>query len=68
MQLFGWNVWRRGIQAFFAGHAVGALNGDGTQMPGVFLIRDGRVEKRFVHADAAERPDYVALGRLASVS
>jgi len=67
-QLLGWNVWRRGVRAFSAGHAVGALDGDGTQMPGVFLIRDGRVVKRFAHADAAERPDYVALGRSASVS
>ncbi len=36
-QLFGWNVWRRGISAFFAGHSVGLLDGDGAQMPGVFF-------------------------------
>ncbi|MFZ4597186.1 MAG: SelL-related redox protein [Terrimicrobiaceae bacterium] len=62
-QLLGWNVWRRGIPAFFQGHRVGALDGDGTQMPGVFLIEDGRVTRRFVHTDAADRPNYIVLSK-----
>jgi hypothetical protein len=40
------------------------LEGDGTQMPGVFLIHQGRVVRRFVHGNAAERPDYVKLSQL----
>ena len=63
-QLLGWSVWLRGARAFFSGHRVGKLEGDGTQMPGVFLIRDGRVVRRFVHATAAERPEYVEICRL----
>jgi peroxiredoxin len=63
-QLFGWNVWWRGQKSFFAGHRPGALEGDGTQMPGVFLIQRGRVVRRFIHADAADRPDYAALAQL----
>jgi len=67
-QLFGWTVWWRGARAFFAGHLVGALGGDGTQMPGVLLIRDGRVVRRFVHATAADRPDYTELCRVPAAS
>ena len=40
------------------------MEGDGTQMPGVFLIHRGRVLHRFIHANAADRPDYAALAQL----
>ncbi len=63
-QLFGWSVWWRGAKSLFEGHHPGALEGDGTQMPGVFLIHQGRVVRRFVHGNAAERPDYVKLSQL----
>lgn len=63
-QLLGPGVWWRGYKVWRAGHAVGALAGDGTQMPGVFLIHRGRVVRRFVHATAADRPDYVELCEL----
>lgn len=63
-QLLGWTVWRRGARAFFSGHGVGKLQGDGRQMPGAFLIRDGQVVRRFLHATAADRPDYVELCEL----
>lgn len=58
-QLLGWSVWVRGARAFFSGHWVGPLESDGPQMPGVFLIRDGQVVRRFLHVTAADRPDYV---------
>ncbi|MEM1165779.1 MAG: SelL-related redox protein [Planctomycetota bacterium] len=61
-QLFGGKVWVRGVQAaLFDGHWVGALQGDGLQMPGVFLVRDGRIVREFRHTSAADRPDYAAL-------
>jgi peroxiredoxin len=63
-QLLGLSVWWRGAQVFFSGHGVGLLGGDGTQMPGVFLIRNGRVVRRFVHETVADRPDYPALCRI----
>ena len=40
---------------------VGKLVGDGFQMPGVFLLRNGRIEKAFRHQTAADRPDYCEL-------
>lgn len=63
-QLLGWEVLWRGARSFFSGHGAGRLEGDGTQLPGAFLIRDGRVLRRFIHANSADRPDYVDLCRL----
>lgn len=61
-QLFGAQVWWRGLRAgVLDGHGVGALVGDGFQMPGAFLVHEGRIVRRFVHDSAADRPDYCAL-------
>jgi hypothetical protein len=67
-QLLGPKVWWRGAKAFWAGHGLGSLDGDGTQLAGVFLIQQGRVIRRHLHATAADRPDYVALSRRPEVS
>jgi hypothetical protein len=68
LQLLGWEVWLRGAQAFFSGHRVGTLTGDGTQMPGTFLLHQGRVVRSYIHRTAADRPDYVDLCQLPSAS
>lgn len=60
-QLFGPSVCIAGFKATLRGHLVGKLVGDGFQMPGVFLIRDGRVVSAHRHRTAAERPDYAGL-------
>ncbi len=66
-QLFGPRVWRRGIAAAApswlggSGHGIGALQGDGLQMPGVFLLHEGRVIGGYRHETAAERPNYTEL-------
>ncbi len=57
-QLFGPANWVRGTAAFFSGHGVGKLQGDGFQLPGVFLLRNGRIERAFRHSAAGSRPDY----------
>ena len=61
LQLFGPKVWWRGLRAAWAGHGVGKLQGDGFQMPGTFLVRDGKIRMAYRHRSAADRPDYVAL-------
>jgi hypothetical protein len=62
LQLFGPSVWLRGFQAgIIDRHLVGALEGDGFQMPGVFIISDGRIVNSLRHGNAGERPDYLAL-------
>ena len=60
-QLFGPAVWWPGLRALIRGHGLGPLVGDGFQMPGAFLVRDGRVAAAYRHAHAADRPDYVGL-------
>jgi peroxiredoxin len=35
--------------------------GDGTQMPGMFLLNDGVVHESFIHSFAADKPDYDKL-------
>ena len=58
-QLFGWEVWKRGIQAGLGdGHGIGAVEGDSTQMPGTFLIWKGAVVRSHRHYLASDRPNY----------
>jgi hypothetical protein len=62
LQLVGPAAWVRGFRsALVERHGFGRLAGDGFQMPGVFLIRDGRVESSFVHRVSSDRPDYSCL-------
>jgi hypothetical protein len=61
-QLFGPRVWWRGFVAgVVRGHGIGALVGDGFQMPGVFCVWQDGVTPLFVAESAADRPDYLAL-------
>ena len=57
-QLFGIRVWGRAIEAASRGHLPGLLRGDGFQMPGLFLIRNGRILRAFTYQTAADRPKY----------
>jgi hypothetical protein len=69
-QLFGPRVWWRGIVAgLWCGHGMGWMEGDGFQMPGVFVLYEGRMVASFYAATAADRPDYreiVRRGRVAT--
>ncbi|MEO8660292.1 MAG: peroxiredoxin-like family protein [Bryobacteraceae bacterium] len=61
-EVFGPKVWWRGFQAgILRRHSIGRLEGDGFQMPGVFLIYHGEVIRSYRHQSAADRPDYVRL-------
>jgi peroxiredoxin len=57
-QLFGLRVWVRGFIATMRGHLVGRLKGDGFQMPGTVVLRDGVVVARHDHETAADRADF----------
>lgn len=65
-QLLGPKVWWRGFFAFFSGHGIGALNGNGFRMPGVFLLWNSRIVRAYRHGTAADRPDYLDLALLPS--
>lgn len=60
-QLFGLRVLRRGIRAALDGHGIGRMDGNPFQMPGAFLIRNGKIVREYRHETAASRPDYVDL-------
>lgn len=61
-QLFGLQSWIRGFSAgVVSGHGVGPQLGDGFQMPGVFVLRDGEIKNSFIHKLAADRPDYMDM-------
>jgi len=61
-QLFGFKVWIRFLIAgVIKRHGAGKLAGDGLQMPGAFLVADGRIVRAFRHRSAADRPDYTDL-------
>lgn len=58
-QLFGLKNFIRGFETTVKGIPIGIRQiGDGFQMPGVFLLRNGQVKESFIHASAADRPDY----------
>lgn len=59
-QLFGPRVWGRGLKSILR-NGQGAIDGDGFQMPGAFVVRDARILAAFRHETAADRPDYLQL-------
>jgi peroxiredoxin len=61
-QLFGLAVFNRAfIGGALARHGIGRIQGDSAQMPGLFLIHQGSIVRRFRHRSVADRPDYAAL-------
>lgn len=61
LELFGPRVWLRGAIAIFRGCGVGPIAGDGLQMPGAFLFRDGEVIASQPAHRASDLPDLPAL-------
>lgn len=61
MELFGPRVWLMGAIAVFQGCGMGYLAGDGRQMPGAFLLREGKILASQRARDASELPDLSAL-------
>ncbi len=62
-ELFGPRVWWRGVMSLFQGCGVGHLAGDGLQMPGAFLFRDGKIISSQRASSAADLPDLPGLFR-----
>jgi hypothetical protein len=61
LELFGPHVWWRGAVSIFKGCGVGHLAGDGLQMPGVFLFRDGQIISSQRARSASDLPDLPGL-------
>ncbi|MEZ6094331.1 MAG: peroxiredoxin-like family protein [Pirellulaceae bacterium] len=67
-QLFSFRVFLRGIKAALQGHGIGKIRGDGFQLPGVFVMVDGRVVHSHRAVDASERFDFESFVRIANTS
>jgi len=54
-QLFGWRIWVAGFRtAILKGYGFGTLAGDGFQLSGAFLVRDGQILAAAPSRDAAD--------------
>ena len=67
-QLFGLKTLVRGFEVAATKGVFPTLTtiGDGFQMPGIFLIKQGKVLESFIHAHASDKPDYDSLMRCCS--
>ncbi len=61
LELFGPHVWWRGAIALIKGCGVGHLAGDGLQMPGAFVLKNGRVTASQPAQTAADLPNLSSL-------
>jgi len=61
-QLLGPRVlWRAFGRGVLARHGIGFQAADASQMPGLFLMDDTGIIRRFRHKTAADRPDYARI-------
>jgi peroxiredoxin len=61
-QLLGFSSLVKGFQyAFKKDVGWGPFIGDGFQMPGVFILKDGEIINQFIHKTASDVPDYDSL-------
>ena len=42
-------------------HGVGKIQGDGHQMPGVFLLKNAKIERQFIYREVSDEPPYTKL-------
>ncbi len=61
LELFGPHVWWRGAVSIFKGCGLGHLAGDGLQMPGAFLFRNGKIISSQPAHSASDLPDLPGL-------
>lgn len=61
LELFGPKVWWRAALSIFKGCGVGHLAGDGLQMPGAFLFREGKIIAEQRARSSSDLPDLAAL-------
>jgi hypothetical protein len=58
------------LRAWFKGalfkYGIGMIKEDAEQMPGVFLLRERRIERAFRHGTIADEPDYLKLAGASS--
>ncbi|MFM7203263.1 MAG: PEP-utilizing enzyme [Myxococcota bacterium] len=58
---FGIPMWLRAFEVVRSGVSLGKLVGDGWQMPGCFVLHQGRILSSFPYDMVSDRPDYLAF-------
>lgn len=69
-QLFGLKTWIRGFEIAASKQMVPGLIriGDGLQMPGIFLIKEGYIIDSFIHNSVADKPNYESFIEVCSLN
>lgn len=62
IQLFGWRtVWRAVVEGVVLRFGFGRMVGNGLQMSGTFVVRNGQIEQAHRHMSTAERANFTNL-------
>ena len=61
MQLVSPKVWFGWLKGTIFKHGIGMIREDGSQMPGIFYLKDGKIARRFIYKTIADEPDYLKL-------
>ena len=54
-------VWRGWLKGAMRKYGIGMIREDAEQMPGVFFLKDRKIERAFRHKTIADEPDYLKL-------
>ena len=63
-ELYGLKVWSRAITLKFRIEPTRPF-GNMRQMPGVFLLKSGKIINSFIHKSSADKPDYLEISKFA---
>jgi len=61
-QLMGLRTWMAGFRTYKKGIQLSAKRiGDSLQMPGIFMLCNGKIAERYIHKKVSDQPDYQQL-------
>ena len=61
MALIQPSVWVGWLKGALFKHGIGMIKEDGSQMPGVFFLKEAKIVRRFRYKTMADEPDYLKL-------
>ena len=63
-QLFGFKSWLGMGRATIKGNRPDKVMGDPTQLPGIFLLENDKIEKSFIYSSVGDYPNYLDLATI----
>ena len=61
LHFFNLTVWRGWLKGAMFKYGIGMIKEDAEQMPGVFFLKNRKIERAFRHKTIADEPDYLKL-------